>query len=263
MDTQERTILYNLLTAAVILGVLLFVFLRNLNKHYKRNQRLHKQLTLVEIQTLENERRRILADLHDEFAPLLTTTKLLVSNLTIVNDREGAIAAKAMGYTDTLLQKLKQISFDLMPSSLTRSGLAAAIHEHVTAMNSCGDIVFTFDAANELSLAADVELHIFRIIHEAMNNVIKYAEATQCSISITEGKHHLTLKVSDNGKGFKARNTSGNGLNNMALRSEVMNGKFYLESKPGAGTHVTIEIPLKEIQAKNRHYETNHQSSDS
>jgi signal transduction histidine kinase len=168
MDTQERKILYYLLLGAATLAALLFVFLRNLVKHYKHSQRLHQQLAIAELTTLENERKRIHADLHDEMGPLLSTTKLLISNIAIHDNRSASIATKAMNNTDVLLKKIRQIAFDIMPSALRRKGLLPAVEEYIDELRLCTMIRWHLNYDDRVSVAPDAELQCITLSNMRM-----------------------------------------------------------------------------------------------
>jgi len=240
MDTQERKILYYLLLSALLLATLFFVFFRNLVKHYKRNQWLHRELSTIELETLEKERQRVKADLHDELAPLLASTGTLIANITAVQENDAALLSKASGHINTLIEKLRKISFDLLPTSLVNRGLINAVEELVTVMQLGTPISLFFSHHVSLRLPHQTASQLYRIISEALHNTIKHSAAENCNIHIETRKNLLILSITDDGKGFK-NIVPGNGLNNIALRTELLKGKFFLNSAPGHGVNITIE----------------------
>jgi signal transduction histidine kinase len=243
MDTHERKILYYLLLSALLLATLFFVFFRNLVKHYKRNQWLHMELTTIELETLEKERQRVKADLHDELAPLLASTGTLITNISAYQENDAALIAKASGNINALIEKLRKISFDLIPTSLVNRGLIDAVEELVSNLQLSTHVSLFFSHPVSLQLPQQTASQLYRIISEALQNTIKHAAAENCNIHIETNENLLTLSIIDDGTGFK-NVVRGNGLNNIALRTELLKGKFFLESSPGQGVNITIEIPV-------------------
>jgi signal transduction histidine kinase len=97
----------------------------------------------------------------------------------------------------------------------------------------------------EEKLDEDVKLMVFRIIQEQINNIIKHAEATAILIRLQMDAEHLSLTIADNGQGFNPTTTKkGLGLDNMANRAEVFNGKFELKSEPWKGCSIVVTVPL-------------------
>lgn len=243
MDTQERKIFYYLLLSALLLATLFFVFFRNLVKHYKRNQWLHRELTTIELETLEKERQRVKADLHDELAPLLASTGKLIANITVVQQNDAALVTKASGNINILIEKLRKISFDLLPTSLVNRGLIDAVEELVNGLQLSTPVSLFFSHPDYLPLPQQTASQLYRIISEALHNTIKHSGADNCNIHIETQENILMLSIIDDGTGFK-NVVRGNGLNNIALRTELLKGKFYLDSSPGEGVCITIEIPI-------------------
>jgi signal transduction histidine kinase len=244
MDTQERKILYYLLLSSLLLAVIFAVFLLNLARNYKRNQRLQREVTGIELNTLEKERSRIKADLHDEIAPLALTTQTLISNIVISRNQDRILAETALNNLRSLREKLQAIAFDLIPASLLRKGLIAAVDELIAQMQICTSCSLYFIHPPELPLYPDTQLHLYRIIKEALFNTIKYAEAWHCNVEIQVIRNKVQLSIIDDGKGFQLPLVARGGLNNIALRTELLKGKLYINSAPAHGTTITIHIPL-------------------
>jgi signal transduction histidine kinase len=94
-----------------------------------------------------------------------------------------------------------------------------------------------------------VEINLYRIVQEALNNAIKYSEADRINISLDNTGERFKILVSDNGKGFspgqKGKSSSGNGITNIQERTRLIDGEFSIESAPGMGTKILINIPYK------------------
>lgn len=249
MDATERKILYYLFVSAAILAVIFIVFFQNLLKNYLRNIRLQKRVAAIEMQTLEKERHRIKTDLHDDLAPLVATTKKIVTHLGTINNNDPQLTTVATTNLDTLLDKLRAISHNLVPTALQHKGLIAAVHELVHQMQLSTSCSLFFSHPPNLQLPAEIQLHLYRIIKESVYNCIKHAMAEHCNIVISTTAKKLHLLVQDDGKGMQLSLTHKSGLNNMAFRTDLLNGQFHIRTAPGQGTTINIIIPLKQSSA--------------
>ena len=130
--------------------------------------------------------------------------------------------------------------------SLEEKGLIALINNRIILLNTSSNIKFSFEHnGNPETLSSIANIAIFRIMLEAINNIVKHAGATEASINLQIGGN-ITLTVTDNGKGFETDNIDkGLGLYTMRARTEAMKGTFEIVSDKGTGTHITIIIPTK------------------
>ena len=203
---------------------------------------------LVEVQ--ENERRYIASELHDEVGQALTT--LIVGLHLIEKKAEQPEAVRAevteMGHIlDTVIEDLHRLAMDLRPASLDYLGLEAALHQHVEMMSEkLGlEIQFAMTGIDE-RLPANIEIAFYRIVQEALNNVARHARATHVDVLITQREDCLALIIEDDGIGFiPAEATKGKriGLSGMRERAEMLKGKLVIESIPGKGSTVLVEVP--------------------
>jgi signal transduction histidine kinase len=248
MDTGEKEIFIAILLAAGILGIIIMCFILTVVKNHKRVLHLQRQQLIAEITALEIERKRIVADLHDELGPLLATVKFHLANLdtTLKNDLD--IICKATTALDNVIHRIREICYHMMPDVLTRKGLFTAINDYIEQLDpqKTMDIIFT---CQPTSVSPHTELHIYRMIQEITNNVIKHSGAMRLQIDINANKKQLILEVNDNGKGFDVDvvmyQNAGLGIKNIFGRTRLLNGNMYLNSEPGKGTFYKIEIPLR------------------
>ncbi len=257
MYSNEAKIYTTLLIAAVVLALILTFFIISLLKQHKKNIQLHREKLLAEINTLEKERRRVAADLHDEIGPLLSVVKMQISSLDNCDAQNQQLVDNAGKYIDDILVRMRGIAVDLMPSVLLRKGLVTAIQEYVSHISLSGKMQISC-SANTATLLLDnnSEIHLYRIVQEIINNSIKHAGASHINISIQQTTI-LTITISDDGKGFSyvaAANKQGFGLRNIASRAEILNGTLYFDSAPGKGVTYTIEIPLTNIHEQSTTY---------
>lgn len=247
MDAQETSFYNAILIVCAVLGIIIIYFIVSIIRQQRRTLRLYKQSLLTEITTLERERSRMASDLHDEVGPLLAAIKLRIGSLDIHNETDEEEVTKTNKQIDNLLKRMREIYFDLMPTSLTRKGLSAALGEFIDycSKNSLLKIHFRFTSV-DLSHAQAINL--YRMVQEIIHNTIKHAEASELWIELRGEKNMIILSTKDNGKGFsydeKTKEASGLGLQNLLRRTEIISGKMYFESRKDQGTTYTFEIPI-------------------
>jgi signal transduction histidine kinase len=248
MDTPEKEYYESLLAVVVIVGIVISYFIITAIRYQRRSLRVHKERIQAEIDTLENERKRIASDLHDELGPLLSAVKLQINNLETTDPGDLHIIDKSSQYIDSIITKLREISNDLMPNTLLRKGLKNAIVEFIDNSQDAYKLPIKFICGQDLQLSQDKEINLYRIVQEITHNTIKHAKASMLIIKISIQNDRLFLMTADNGAGFdyfsKIRDNSGLGLRNLQSRTEVMGGEFNCVSTPDKGTAYTIEIPV-------------------
>lgn len=248
MDSPEKEYYNSLVVVLIVVGTVLLYFIITAIRYQRRSLRLHKEKIKAEIDTLENERKRIAADLHDELGPLLSAVKLQINNLETTDPGDLMVINKSSEYIDSIITKLREISNDLMPNTLLRKGLKNAIVEFVDHSEDAYKLPVKFICEQDLQLQQEKEINLYRIVQEIMHNTIKHAKATMLIIKISIQDDRLFLLTADNGTGFdyfsKIRDNSGLGLRNLQSRTEVMGGEFNCVSSPEKGTSYTIEIPV-------------------
>ncbi len=229
-----------------------------LYKWYSLQQRNHFQTELntrqkenlrATIQAADKERKRIADDLHDTLGSLLSATKLKLSAIEETSVRPGQEKEElkeVLTLLDEAMQEMKNIAYNIMPATLSRLGLIAALqslfnrisHQSVIHINYT-----TYGFSERLNETA--ELGIYQVVLEAMNNIVKHAHAKNATVQLVRYDHHINITIEDDGRGFDAEreNTTGNGLNNMQSRIKNLGGTIDIDSQPGRGTTIIIEIP--------------------
>ena len=207
---------------------------------------------LVEVQ--ESERRWIAHELHDEVGQALTLTKLQIQAMGRVPGADVLqVDLKAcIKVVEDALQHVRNISMDLRPSLLDDLGLGPAIRQHVYRCAQEG--AFTARVVNdlpEISLPPAVETTCFRIVQEAMTNIIRHAEASNVQVVLQQQDNELELIIEDNGVGFDVeaalKLASGGdslGLLGMQERISLVQGYLNIWSEPGEGTRIKVRVPL-------------------
>ena len=209
------------------------------NRKLKRMEQERQQILLnASIQFQEEERNRIAADLHDDAGPLLATARLYLSDHIVDQDREEQLetVSGARQIIDDAIMLIRGISHNLMPPTLKNFGLESATVDIFQKINNSGAIKATAKFTDyRKRLHVEAELHIFRILQELVNNIVKHAQASRVDISLNKEPLGLSLTIKDNGKGidFDHIRNFGNGLKNMKKRMEDLGIEFSISNDNG------------------------------
>ena len=246
MHEQEAKLYNAILIASIVIGVIITYFFISIIRQQRKNLRLYRQSLLTEINTLEKERTRMAADLHDEVGPVLSAIKLRLSSLDIHNEADEEEVEKTNAQIDKLLRRMREITFDLMPNSLVRKGLAATLTEFIEYCSKSSPLTIRF-LHEDLTLTQQQSINLYRIVQEIIHNAMKHAGATELKIELRMEKQMVVLLTKDNGVGFsyelRVNDAKGLGLGNLLSRTEIMGGKMFFESEKGKGTSYIFEIP--------------------
>jgi two-component system NarL family sensor kinase len=248
MSPQEKDLYKFILIIAVVLGIIIAYFIFSIIRQQRRTLSLHQEKILAEITTLENERRRIASDLHDEIGPLLAAVKLQINSIDSEDESDKMLIHKSSTQIDEIIGKMREISNNLMPNTLVRKGLVSALEEFISAINKTSQLKLSISTDNNITINKEKEINLYRMVQEIIHNTIKHARATQLNINLYVKDNDLILITEDNGIGFnfdnRLRENSGLGLRNLSSRTEIMGGNYHFHSQPGKGTKYVFEIPL-------------------
>jgi two-component system NarL family sensor kinase len=239
--------------------VSLLVFLNYKNRIKLKNKEIitlqkEKQLTATEsiIKGQEEERSRLAKDLHDGLGGILSSLKYSLTSMTgnfIVSEHSGQLFAKALETLETAISEMRRVAHSMMPEALLKFGLKDAIQNFCEGINQHGKLQINFQAYGlENRLEQSVEITIFRIVQELLNNAMKHSEATKVLVQLTKTNETLVLTVEDNGKGFDQKlleQNKGAGISNIESRVSYLNGQIEIDSQMAVGTSIIIEIPIK------------------
>ncbi len=202
---------------------------------------------ILEIQN--NERKRISRDLHDGLGPLLSLIKLYVSDLDsddFSNQQRKSLVNDTVEIIDEAVSTTRSIANNLVPSVLKQYGLVNALSEFIHQIRRKNNINIELKSKGKDLLDINVQMEVYQIIRELLNNSLKHAKATQIIIKLLFFDNHLNIHYKDNGIGFNLDNSSisakGLGLSNIYSRIEVLKGDLKIETKPGNGLWVEIKI---------------------
>jgi signal transduction histidine kinase len=200
------------------------------------------------VTTREEERRRLRRDLHDGIGPTLAslTHRLDLAGDLVMTEPMGAISALAelKGQVKDAVKDIRRLVYDLRPPALDDFGLLPAIREHVARQTEASGLRVTVEAPDHLPpLPAAIEVAVYRIVLEAVTNVVCHAEARTCRVRLWIGDW-LYLTIEDDGHGLSPNYVPGVGLASMRERATELGGSCAVERGTGGGTAVCVQLPL-------------------
>lgn len=222
------------------------------NTTEKINQQKIISSKIVENQ--ENEQNRIAKEIHDGIGQMLTGLKFSLESINL-DDREKS--EQKIEYLKKLsldiIKGVRTATFNLMPPELSDHGIVSSLSKLTQELSKLTgkEILFYNKTDFDQRLDSLIEINIYRLTQEAINNAIKYAESSHIIVQLSHSETLLSIIVDDNGKGFdvnsvdKKRNSeSGMGLLFMKERIQYINGRVFMNSIPGEGTRITFNIPI-------------------
>lgn len=258
-DTQSVVIF---IIACTILILLLTSFIAFIIYKYQQKQNLYfqsleelkvnhendmlKSKLEIQEQTFENISREI----HDNIGQKLTLAKLHLNTLSLL-DTEKVVSQinHSVSMIGEAINDLSDISRSMSSEIILNNGFIKALEFEVNQLNKPGLYAIKLVVTGEsVFLEANRELILFRITQEALNNIVKHANASSISIELHYKSEMLLLSVIDNGKGFNSHPGTGNGLSNMKKRAKILDGICEVLSAEGKGTSINIKIPIYEKQ---------------
>jgi len=204
----------------------------------------------------EEERTQIARELHDQLGQALTAMKFDLVWLTDqLVQKDPTLAQKAKTVTkqmDTMIKTVRRIATELRPGMLDDLGLSASIEWQARDFEKRTGIVCTVSvSAEDLPLARDKSVALFRIFQEALTNVARHAGAHQIEVNLSATPVAVTLHVHDDGRGIQAREIAGLhslGLFGMRERAKRLGGTFDIRGPQDGGTIVTVSLPVKQSE---------------
>lgn len=243
---------YVILAIVVVFDIVFFSYgLVYRFENYRKNN-LNLELSILStsqesqkrvIDSLEEERRRIAQDLHDDIGATLATAKGYLSVLG--RDRKSPALLKSQNLLDTAAEELRAISHTLMPKHFGKIGLAKTIAESIRKINKNKFQIDFICLGEEKKLDETSEMVIFRMFTELIRNIEKHSGATEVTIQLIYHEDFLNLIAEDNGRGFGS-NAEGRGLTNLHNRAGYLKGELLIDSSEH-GTSVIITVPTKDL----------------
>ncbi len=259
---QKSILNYFLIAGAAALLIISLLTYRN-HRHKQKLQQAkideletEKQLTATEavLKGEEQERTRLAKDLHDGLGGMLSGIKFSLSNMKenlIMTPDNAQAFERSIDMLDSSIQEMRRVAHNMMPEMLVRYGLKIALEEFCNEINRSGAIHtnYQFIGTHTTSIDQTVAVTVYRIVQELVNNAIKHAYAQNVLVQLhaSEQEKLLTITIEDDGKGFDKNLltvSKGMGWNNIQNRVDFLKGKIDVNSEPGKGTSVLIEINM-------------------
>lgn len=200
------------------------------------------------IDGLDQERNRLSRELHDGIGQSLIAIKLQLENAETQNYsmmRAGIDSAKNM--IDLTIEDVRLVCNALLPAALNEFGIVSTLRSLCSELGALAGFEAVFENSGAMDrMSKKSQVYIYRIAQEALHNIAKHARATKVVMKLGRADNIVTLEVSDNGKGFIFDPVSfaqRNGLQNMRERTQLLQGEFIINSKPGYGTTIKVSIP--------------------
>ncbi len=194
----------------------------------------------------EEERQRISKDLHDGVGQQLSTVKMQLESLQVKDEGVRQKKQQIAEYLTRAAQEIRQISHQMMPRALEEEGLIPALEDLFGKTFANTDINCSFEHHEaDNRYPQEIELSLYRISQELINNIIKHAHASRVNVQLYKIKNKLVMTIEDDGVGFDvAAEHEGHGLLNIKSRIETINGNVEYESDASSQTVITLSIPL-------------------
>jgi signal transduction histidine kinase len=226
-----------------------------LHRQLVARERAHENFVEQVIEAQEIERRRLAGDIHDGISQRLVTLSYRLDAASRAVGSDAAVAAEqltlARELVDLTLGEARAAIGNLRPPVLDDLGLAGGL---ASLARSIGQLDVDVELA-DVRLPDHIELALYRIAQECLQNVVKHAHASNALLKFAADAEHARLEIIDNGIGFDtferplgADETGGYGLLSMAERAEIVGGRLNIRSRPGSGTIVTATIPLATVR---------------
>lgn len=228
-------------------------------QNYEESIRQKQQQASQIVEGQEEERKRIAKDIHDGIGQMLTALKFNIESINLKNREKTAEKIQYIkDLTADLIKGVRTATFNLTPPELSDHGIVPALQKMTTELSRLTgkNILFENRTQENIRLDSLAETNIYRVVQEAVNNAIKYADAGYILVAINYSDGMLSIMVDDDGKGFdetltensRQHSDGGMGLFFMKERVSYINGRLFINSVKGKGTRVTVNYPVQNLK---------------
>lgn len=222
---------------------------RRLEKELAEQQiQQQKLITEITISAQEKERNEIGKELHDNVNQILATVRMFLDMALGDENLGNELINRSFENVNHAISEIRKLSKSLVAPSLTDMGLLEAVEELAEEINVMGKVHISldFEKKSKIKISTAMELMLYRIIQEAVNNILKYANASKVLITLKLDNKMICMSVKDDGVGFNlSKKAKGIGLKNIQSRVEFYSGTLNVITKPGNGCTLEIKIPFK------------------
>jgi signal transduction histidine kinase len=254
---MDRQRLWRNIFIGLTFVLMLFIYLlynryrlRQKNRFQTEINKQQQEILRTTIAVQDQERKRIAEDLHDSLGSILSATKLKLSSIAEDNS-DNAKQEKlldTLSLLDEAVAEMKHIAYNIMPATLSRLGLIAALQNLFNRITTKSGLKINYSTHGFAErLNESTELGIYRIVLESINNVVRHAAADNVTVQLVRYPEYINITVEDDGKGFSSQSANlpsmGSGLSNIASRVKNLNGTLDIDSNSGSGTTIVVDIP--------------------
>ena len=213
-------------------------------------ERVSRDVVQRVVEAQEQERARLARELHDETGQALTSILLGLKGLEdVVDTSEGSASVAALReLVVSTLRNVRGLAVELRPTALDDFGLVPALERLADTFREKTGVEVAIEAQlGEARLEPSLETTLYRLVQEALTNVLKHAEARHVSISLVRKDGSVSAVVEDDGRGFSPETPRREALGLVGMRERVglVGGRISIESAPGAGTTLAVEVPVR------------------
>ncbi len=229
------------------------LFVLRIKDFYESSNQILAERRNALVLGVEAERKRVAQEIHDGIGVLLSSTKMKLAAMRARLESQGELYRETgdlLAGIDQAHEEMRGLAYNLMPKSLEKLGLAQAIEGTVSRMRRNTPAVqwHFYSNIKKEELNELTKINLFRIAQEMLHNVLQHAQATEAHLQLLLRDNHILLSIEDNGVGFQPTAhtlRTGIGLSNIRYRAEdVLKGHVTIESSPGKGTFVAVEVPV-------------------
>ena len=252
--TKKNTLNYILIGSAATLLIISLLSYRNYRQKQKLQEQkiaeLEKEKLLLATQSIvkgqEDERSRLAKDLHDGLGGLLSGVKLQLGAMKgnlILSEEHGRTFNHALSKLDESISEMRRVAHNMMPEALMKLGLQQALQDYCDGLSASQAFKINGEFYGlEKRMASSVEIVVYRIVQELLNNAVKHSGATIILAQVMRNDDSLSITVEDNGKGFNKETVQqGAGLKNIRSRVDYLKGQLDIKTTEGKGTSVHID----------------------
>jgi signal transduction histidine kinase len=243
-----------LLLITLFIVMLVMAYLKRDLKHLKEKETMEadfeKQLLQSQLETQEETLNQLSIEIHDNVGQLLNSTKLLIG----VTQRSLSESPDTLRMADETLgkaiQELRSLSKSLNREWLQQFNFIENLEGEINRINAAKSLEIQLFRPADLSLKAEAQIILFRIVQELLQNSMKHAQAKNIEINIKQNNETLSINITDDGTGFDELNTLKSvGIINIKHRTHLLGGTVQWESSVGTGTSVNIQLPVNPPKA--------------
>ena len=256
LQDRLKNLLILALTSGLLLAIGSAIYILRLERQARlryaelaESRRDLQQLSIKLVDAQETERRSLSRELHDEVAQalglLLMDVGQLSNQFSSGEEKRQELVQRIKSVAERAVQTVRNMALLLRPSMLDDLGLLAAVEWYARETSRRGEIEVEVHSENvSEDLGDELKLCVYRIVQEALNNAQRHSHAKTARVELTQTNGAIRVKIADEGRGFDPKRTRGMGLLGMEERVKRLGGALTIESRPGAGTTIRVELPL-------------------